>query len=194
MNKVEYRTATAPEMLVSIVVNTTVSAPRKNILLVDDDPAARQSIKLLLSIDRHTVTEAANGHEALQLFTGSTYDLVITDYLMPGMLGDELAQNIWNIAPGQPIIMVTAYLEMLVNAGKLADVMLGKPLSVDDLRRAMARPKERTPSLETAAGRSSVGFSRSDLLNRASATTNVLDEILRRKEPAQAPGHWGRRK
>ena len=116
-----------------------VRASRKNILLVDDDPAARESIKLLLTIDRHTVTEAADGHEALQLFTGSTYDLVITDYLMPGMRGDELAQNIKNIAPEQPVLIVTAYLEKLVGVDKSADEILGKPVSIDELRQAIAR-------------------------------------------------------
>lgn len=121
-------------------MNKADIVPRKKILLVDDDPAARMSIKLLLSIDRHMVTEAASGHEALQLFTGARYDLVITDYLMPGMLGDELVENIRHLAPRQPILMVTAYLEKLVAAGKSPDTMLGKPLSVDDLRRAIARP------------------------------------------------------
>jgi CheY-like chemotaxis protein len=177
---------------VSMVMNTAVKPPHKNILLVEDDPATRESIKLLLSIDRHTVTEAADGHEALQLFTSSTYDLVITDYLMPGMLGDELVRNIWNIAPEQPIIMVTAYLEKLVKADKPADVVLGKPFSVDELRQAMAKPTERTTSLKTAASGSSLGFSRADLLHRASANTKVLEEILRRKQPAWVPGHWGK--
>lgn len=179
-------------VFVSMVMNTAVNAPRKNILLVEDDPAARESIKLLLSIDRHTVTEAANGHEALRLFTGSTYDLVITDYLMPGMLGDELVRNIWNIAPGQPIIMVTAYLEKLVKADKPADVVLGKPFSVDELRRAMAKPTQRTTAPKTAPSSSSLGFSRADLLHRASADTKVLEEILRRKAPAPVLSHWGK--
>jgi len=97
-------------------------------------------MRLLLGIDRHTVTEAANGQEALQLFIGSAYDLVITDYLMPGMLGDELSDCIRNIAPGQPILMVTAYVEKLLAAGKPAEGMLGKPFSVADLRRAIAKP------------------------------------------------------
>ena len=119
-----------------------VGAPRKNILLVDDDSAARESIKLMLSIDRHTVTEAADGHEALQLFTGSTYDLVITDYFMPGMRGDELVQNIKNIAPQQPVLIVTAYVEKLVQTDKLADAVVGKPLSIDELRGAIARVTE----------------------------------------------------
>jgi CheY-like chemotaxis protein len=126
--------------IVAIVMNAAVNVPPKSILLVDDDPAARESIKLLLSIDRHTVTEASSGRQALELFLASTYDLVITDYLMPGMLGDELADSIRNIVPGQPILMVTAYLEKLVSAGKPAEGMLGKPFSIDDLRLAMAKP------------------------------------------------------
>ena len=116
-----------------------VGAPRKRILVVDDDPSARESLRLLLSIDRHEVIEAASAQEALQLYQPRTYDLVITDYLMPGMLGDELARNIWSMAPGQPVLMVTAYLEKLVAAGQPAEWMLGKPWSIEDLRRAVSR-------------------------------------------------------
>jgi CheY-like chemotaxis protein len=165
-------------------MNATASTRSKNILLVDDDPAARESIKLLLSIDRHNVTEAANGPEALQLFSGSTYDLVITDYLMPGMLGDELAQNIWNIAPRQPVIMITAYLEKLANAGKLADAMLGKPVSIEDLRSLIPRPTERINSTRKTT------FSRSDLQNRAAVVGDVLDEIIQRKAPVRTLDIW----
>ena len=171
-------------------MNTQVTVSGKKILLVDDDPAARESIKLLLSLDRHTVTEAANAHEALQLFTGSTYDLVITDYLMPNMLGDDLARNIKHIAPRQPILLVTAYLEKLIDAGNFADGVLGKPFSVDDLRRWMPTLTERTASPEAPAGTSSVGLSQADLRARASTTTTVLDEILRRKLPARRLDRW----
>jgi CheY-like chemotaxis protein len=127
-------------LIVSMTMNAAERPQPKNILLVDDDPNVRSSLKLLLSIDRHTVTEAENGQEALLLFTGSKYDLVIIDYLMPGMLGDELARNIRNLAPAQPILMLTAYLEKLADAGQPADGVLGKPLSIDALRRAMATP------------------------------------------------------
>jgi CheY-like chemotaxis protein len=162
-------------------MNTAISFWGKNILLVEDDEAVRETIRLLLSIDRHTVTEAASGHEALQLFTGSSYDLVITDYLMPEMLGDELAHNIKSIAPRQPILMVTAYLERLVEAGKPADAVRGKPFSVEELRRAMVGPIQGAMSRDTVASSLWGGLSRPDLVDRASATTNVLSEILRRK-------------
>jgi len=108
MGRVQFRTTLNFQPLIGLMtMSTAVSAQGKNILLVDDDPGVRASIKLLLNIYRHTVTEAANGHEALQLFTGSRYDFVIIDYRMPGMLGDELARNIKNLAPTQPILMVT---------------------------------------------------------------------------------------
>lgn len=154
-----------------------LSAPSRRILLVEDDQRVRESIKLLLSIDQHTVTEAANGHEALQLFTGSSYDLVMTDYLMPEMLGDELAQRIKNVAPAQPILMVTAYVDKLANGGKPADALLGKPFGVEALRRAIAM----TGCPDAAASRSSGGCSRAELMNRASAITTVLSDILRQK-------------
>ncbi len=118
---------------------THPKASAKNILLVEDDPSVRESIKLLLSIDRHTVTEATNGHEALQLFAGSVFDLVITDYLMPDMLGDELVRNIKNVAPTQPVLMVTAYQEKLALTPQAVDGLLGKPVSIDDLREAVTR-------------------------------------------------------
>jgi two-component system response regulator MprA len=172
-------------------VNVEVTNSGKKILLVDDDPAARESIKLLLSIDRHMVTEAADAHEALQLFTGSTYDLVITDYLMPNMLGDDLARNIKNIAPTQPILMVTAYLEKLIDVSHAADGVLGKPLSVDDLRQWMPKLTARPASPQAPAGTSSVKLSQADLQNRASATSQVLDEILRKKMPVRGVDRWG---
>jgi CheY-like chemotaxis protein len=111
----------------------------KRILLVDDDPGARESIKLLLTIDRHNVIEATNGKEALELFHRDLLDLVIIDYFMPQMEGLELAQNIKLSAPSLPILMVTAYLEKLVDTDKPVDAVLAKPFGIADLREAIGR-------------------------------------------------------
>lgn len=111
----------------------------KRILVADDDPAVRESLNLLLRIDRHTVVEATNGREALELFTKEPFDLVIADYAMLEMQGNELAQNIKRIAPAQPILMVTAYLEKLAGSGIPVDAILGKPFRVDELRQAIAK-------------------------------------------------------
>ena len=138
-------------------MNTATWVSGKNVLLVEDDPAVRESIKLMLNIDRHTVTEAGNGHQALQLFTGSRYDLVITDYLMPEMLGDELAQNLKNRTPSQPVLMVTAYPERLADARNSADAVLAKPFGLEGLRQAVAKSIQTTPSVDAAASSLSGG-------------------------------------
>jgi CheY-like chemotaxis protein len=112
----------------------------KRILLAEDEPTVRESIKLMLNLDQHKVTEASNGREALALFSAEQFDLVITDYLMPQMHGDELARSVKQIAPSQPVLIVTAYAEKLIDSGKPADMVLGKPIALADLRQAIARP------------------------------------------------------
>jgi len=111
----------------------------KRILLVDDDLGARESIKLLLSIDRHSVIEAKNGREALEKFNQAPFDLVIIDYFMPQMEGKELAANIKMAAPLLPVLMVTAYLEKLVDTGTQVDAMLPKPFAIAELREAISK-------------------------------------------------------
>jgi CheY-like chemotaxis protein len=110
----------------------------KRILLVEDDPSARDSIKLLLRIDRHTVVEAENGREALDCFAREPFDLVILDYAMPGMRGSELAAHLKRLAPSVPILMVTAYLEKLCDPDQPVDAVLGKPFGVVELRQTVA--------------------------------------------------------
>ena len=109
------------------------------ILLVDDDPIARESIKLLLRIDRHNVTEAKDAEEAQKLFRQNVFDLVISDYFMPNTLGNELAVNLWRISPSTPFLMVTGYYEKLVNSGVPVDAILAKPFGPHELRQAIAR-------------------------------------------------------
>ena len=111
----------------------------KRILLVEDDPGARASIKLLLAIDRHEVVEATGGAEALELLQSQPFDLVILDYFMPGMRGNEVALRIKVMAPYLPILMISAYLEKLGDSDKPVDAILGKPFAIGDLREAMAK-------------------------------------------------------
>jgi CheY-like chemotaxis protein len=111
----------------------------KRVLLVEDDRSARESIQLLLRIDRHTVTEAGDGPEALDRFAKEPFDLVILDYAMPEMRGSQLAVQLKRLAPSVPILMISAYLEMLTDADKPVDAVLGKPFGVVELRQAIAR-------------------------------------------------------
>jgi CheY-like chemotaxis protein len=118
---------------------TNRSQPRrKRILLVDDQQSVREAISLLLSLDEHTVIEAGNGVEALDLFRRDQFDLVITDFEMPKMKGNELAARIKQISPAQPILMITAYVEKLGDSDNPVDAILNKPFELQALRRVMA--------------------------------------------------------
>jgi CheY-like chemotaxis protein len=111
---------------------------RKRILLADDQPEVRETVKLLLGLDEHTVAEATNGREALDMFAPNRFDLVITDYSMPVMRGDELATSIKQVAPSQPILMISGVAERGQGFANSVDALLNKPFGFDDLRRAIA--------------------------------------------------------
>ena len=118
----------------------------KRVLLVEDDPAARESIKLLLMIDRHIVTEAENSQDALAQFSPGLYDLVMVDYFMPNLQGGQLADRLRQIDLGQPILLVTAYAEKLVDTHLAVDGILPKPFGIDELRQALNKVFSCTPS------------------------------------------------
>ena len=113
-------------------------ALRKRILLVDDQQTVREAILLLLGLDEHTVIEAENGAAALELFMRDRFDLVITDFEMPVMKGNELAVRIKKLSPSQPVLMMTAYAERLSGSDNPVDGILDKPFRFQDLRQIMA--------------------------------------------------------
>jgi DNA-binding response OmpR family regulator len=110
----------------------------RRILLVEDQIWVRQCIKRLLALDQHTVTEAADGAEGSELFSAGKFDLVITDYDMPKMNGDQFAVRIRSVSPSQPIIMVTACPERLMGRENPVNAILTKPFGVAELRQILA--------------------------------------------------------
>ena len=80
----------------------------KRILLVDDQPSIREALRMILKFDGHSVTEANDGAEALDLFTKGQFDLVATDFEMPVMKGNELAVRIKRLAPPSGMMAVSA--------------------------------------------------------------------------------------
>lgn len=111
----------------------------KQILLADDQAGVRQAIKYLLELDDHAVTEARDGKEAFALFCASEFDLVITDYAMPEMAGNDLAAEIKRLIPAQPILMITGYTMEIVGFANPVDAVLNKPFSFQELRATIAR-------------------------------------------------------
>jgi CheY-like chemotaxis protein len=122
--------------------------PQKHILVVDDEPFVCEAVKMMLAFDGHIVETANNGKDALKIFEPGKYDLVITDFSMPGMRGDELAATIKARAPSQPIVMITAYAEVLQTSGNPlvgVDFIISKPFLLENLREAIAKVSSPTP-------------------------------------------------
>jgi CheY-like chemotaxis protein len=110
------------------------------ILVVDDEAIVRRSIKMLLEHDGHKVWHAGCGEAALVEVAQRKFDLVITDFSMPGMHGDQLVTRIRQLIPTQSIIMITAFVEEYKVFGEVSgrvDVLLLKPFAFQELRDAI---------------------------------------------------------
>jgi CheY-like chemotaxis protein len=83
--------------------------------------------------------EAYSGKEALSLIDGgATFDLLITDYSMPGMTGAELAKAARDRMPGLPIVLASGYADL--PSGVEIDVArLPKPYSQDQLAHMLGK-------------------------------------------------------
>jgi CheY-like chemotaxis protein len=115
-----------------------VDVAKLRILVVDDEPAVGNAVKMLLKIDGHDVEATHSGKEALALFKPGRFDLVFTDFTMPGMNGDQLAAAIKADAPGQPIVMITAHAGTLPRSPDV-DLIVGKPFRLAQLRDAITK-------------------------------------------------------
>lgn len=82
---------------------------RKRLLCVDDDPETLKVRRLLFETSGYFVVTAESGEAALEILAaGPAVDLVLLDYLMPGMNGDELANRLRQRFPSLPLIAVSA--------------------------------------------------------------------------------------
>jgi two-component system response regulator (stage 0 sporulation protein F) len=105
------------------------------ILVVDDDQQVRATIVRGLTALGYAVREAAGGADALALVDAQRPQLVILDYMMPGMDGAETAREIARIDPDIPIIFSTGHAALRVlrqAAGEDASI-LEKPFTLAEL-------------------------------------------------------------
>ena len=111
------------------------------VLLVDDEPMVRHTMKILLRSEGHETLAAADGEEALRIFgeERERIDMAIIDATMPRMSGGALIEALREKAPALPIILVSGYSEPLAT-GRLAGTVgfLQKPYSLAQLKTAMA--------------------------------------------------------
>ncbi len=102
-----------------------VLAPERGsgrILLVEDDDAVRELAGIMLTDHGYTVTSVRGGTEALEEVRRSTFDLLVSDVVMPGMNGHELYRKIVEIAPRLKVLYVSGY---PAGSGSLRDILEG---------------------------------------------------------------------
>lgn len=112
------------------------------VLVIDDDERSRKVLCKMLTVDGHRVEAASAGPEGVDKFRAGFFDLVISDYSMPGMNGDEVARAIRALKPDQPIAMLTAFGDLvLARFRQSAEVSLVicKPVTMSAVRAAVAR-------------------------------------------------------
>lgn len=107
------------------------------ILCVDDEQNPLVLRKLVLQKAGYDVLTASSGTEALRLAASQRFDLVVSDHLMPGMSGIELARQLKAIHPGLPILLLSGVKE-IPPGSNMADVFLSKVEGPDVLCRQVA--------------------------------------------------------
>ena len=83
----------------------------ERILVIDDDPDVRAFISESLAELGYRVTDAADGKMGLSAYASDRPDLVVLDFIMPGLSGADVASRILSTNPGQPILFVSGYSE-----------------------------------------------------------------------------------
>ncbi len=113
-----------------------------NILLVDDEPDVLEPTALLLTEFGYACTPATGAAEALRLCGEIAFDMVVTDYLMPGVNGLELAREIRKVLPGATIVLLTAYGSTFYQRQERepdVDAVVQKPVTVQHLLAVIRR-------------------------------------------------------
>jgi CheY-like chemotaxis protein len=95
------------------------------ILCVDDEENQLAVRKLVLESEGYAVLTAASGQQALDLLEQHQVDLVLSDHLMPGLTGAELARQIKVLKPDLPVILISAVNEIPADASN-ADLFMSK--------------------------------------------------------------------
>jgi len=118
----------------------TESAARgaASILVIDDDPDVRDFIVTTLEEQGYRVRQASDGERGLKEAARAAPDLVILDFVMPGLSGSEVANRLLAKRPGQPILFVSGYSETEAVRGVAPDApLLAKPFRADALDKAV---------------------------------------------------------
>ncbi|RYD62265.1 MAG: response regulator [Verrucomicrobiaceae bacterium] len=107
---------------------------------MDDEPLVREVLDACLSVDGHSIKSVSDAREALIELHAENWDLVLTDRMMPGLSGEELAAEIKRFDPYLPVVLVTGMPEIVEcgSAQAVIDGFLRKPFTQQSLRDGIA--------------------------------------------------------
>jgi CheY-like chemotaxis protein len=109
-----------------------------SVLVIDDDPDVRGFIVTSLEEQGYRVREASNGREGLAALERELPDLVVLDFIMPGLSGADVARRILDKHPHQPILFVSGYSETDAVKRTAPDApLLAKPFRAEALQKAV---------------------------------------------------------
>lgn len=145
---------------------------KSNILVVDDEPVARQSLTDILKLEGYTVASAPNGQAAVEYIRTHNVDLLIVDLKMPGMDGLEVVQVVNQVSPETEVILLTAY-------GSTETAIQALRLRIHDYLLKPASPVQILATVKKGLSRRSA---RSRLNNISSADSEVGQEIYSLKD------------
>ena len=115
------------------------------ILIVDDEESVRKGISWMIEWMGFEVQAAECGEKALKLFEENMFDLVFTDFNMPGMNGAGLARCIKEISPATPVVLITGDTKTFRDKGSGGDsvnsfdMALPKPLLLEEIKETIER-------------------------------------------------------
>jgi DNA-binding response OmpR family regulator len=127
---------------------------RASVLVIDDDPDVRGFIVAALEEQGYRVRQASDGEQGLAEVERERPDLVVLDFIMPGLSGADVASRILEMEPEQPILFVSGYSETeAVKRVTPNAPLLTKPFRADALDQAVrgalasaVRPNQAQPS------------------------------------------------
>jgi DNA-binding response OmpR family regulator len=133
---VKSRTDSAPRTVESRRPKRTKAQSRPRILVIEDDPYAREALTLLLDYYGYDVTAASNGNDGLALVSEVEPDLVVTDWRMPGLSGLALCVALRKRRDTMPIVVVTSADEVF-SSDQPVNARLRKPIDPPLLNRVI---------------------------------------------------------
>ncbi|MDO4745188.1 MAG: response regulator transcription factor [Bacillota bacterium] len=152
------------------------------ILIAEDNISLRQLMQIHLKRAGHTVYEAGNGEEALDVMDHNHVDIIIADIMMPGMDGYELIKTIRNVNIDLPILIVTAkdsLEDKKVGFNIGADDYMTKPIEMEEMLLRVDAMLRRCRIADSQ--RLTVGNVKLDMAT-LTVTTGDTEIILRNKE------------